>query len=129
MMQFSVSPWRLMKDDEDGKKIIRNLVALRQRFAPLFVELARRSGETGEPIMRYMEYAFPGMGYAEVRDQFMMGETLLVAPVLEKGARTRRVVIPPGRWRADDGKLYLGPDEIEIATPLSRLPHFTKVEK
>ena len=126
MMQFSVSPWRLMKDDPDGQRIICDLVALRQRFAPKFVELARRAGETGEPMMRSMEYAYPHMGYAEIRDQFMMGEDLLVAPVLEKGAKTRRVAIPPGRWRGDDGKTVEGPATIEVAAPLERLPHFVR---
>ena len=115
-----------MKDDLDGQRIIRDLVALRQRFAPKFLELARRSGETGEPMMRCMEYAYPRMGYAEIRDQFLMGEDLLVAPVLEKGTKSRRVVIPPGRWCGDDGKTVEGPMTIEITTPLDRLPHFIR---
>ena len=116
-----------MKDDPDGQCIIRDLVALRQRFSPKFVELARRSGETGEPMMRSMEYAYPRMGYAEIRDQFLMGENLLVAPVVEKGAKSRRVVIPPGRWRGDDGKTVEGPASIEVPTPLERLPYFERV--
>ena len=110
-----------------GQPIIRDLVALRQKFAPKFVELARRAGETGEPIMRYLEYSYPGMGYAEIRDQFMMGDDLLVAPVVEKGAKTRRVVIPPGRWRGDDVKEVVGPATVEVAAPLERLPHFVRL--
>ena len=115
-----------MKDDPEGRRIIRDLVALRQRFVPKFVELARRSGETGEPMMRYLEYSWPNMGYAEIKDEFMMGEDLLVAPVTEKNATSRKVVLPPGRWKADDGQTYEGPAEISIATPLSRLPFFIK---
>ena len=124
MMQFSVSPWRLMKDDPDGRRIIRDLVALRQRFAPKFVELARRSGKTGEPMMRSLEYAYPRMGYAEVNDEFLMGKDLLVAPVLEKGAKKRRVVVPPGNWRGDDGSRVAGPATVEIPVTLERLPYF-----
>ena len=126
MMQFSISPWRLMKDDPDGRRIIRDLVALRQKFAPKFVELARRAGETGEPMMRYLEYAYPGMGYAEIRDQFMMGDDLLVAPVVEKGATSRKVIFPPGTWKADDGRIYNGPATIYIPAPLTRLPYFER---
>ena len=126
MMQFSVSPWRLMKDDPDGQRIIRDLVALRQRFAPQFVKLAKESAKTGEPMMRSMEYAYPRMGYAEVRDQFLMGDGLLVAPVLQKGAKSRCVVIPPGRWRGDDDAVVVGPTTIEVPTPLERLPHFVR---
>ena len=74
--------------------------------------------------MRNLEYCFPGMGYAEVKDEFMMGDSLLVAPVMEKGATSRKVLVPPGRWRADDGSEVLGPCEITVAAPLSRLPYF-----
>ena len=99
---------------------------MRQRFAPQFVELAKASARTGEPMLRNLEYAFPGQGYADVRDEFMMGDDLLVAPVVEKGATRRRVMLPPSRWRADDGSLYEGPAMLDIAAPLDRLPHFTK---
>ena len=97
---------------------------LRQKFAPRFVELAKESAHTGEPMMRNIEYNFPGMGYADIKDQFLMGENLLVAPVVEKGATSRKVVLPPGKWKADDGQIHAGPATIEIPTPLSRLPYF-----
>jgi alpha-glucosidase len=57
----------------------------------------------------------------------MMGDDLLVAPVVEKGAKTRKVVLPPGKWHADDGRTYNGLAEIEVATPLDRLAHFVKI--
>ena len=124
MMQISASPWRVLSPEH--QRIFLETVALRQRFAPRFVELAKESAKTGEPMMRNMEYAFPGMGYAEIKDQFMMGDDLLVAPVVEKDAASRKVVLPPGTWRADDGTVFSGPAEIEVTTPLSRLPHFVR---
>ena len=89
-------------------------------------EIALES-DAGEPMMRNLEYAFPGRGYAGIRDEFLMGEDLLVAPVLEKGATSRRVVLPPGSWRADDGRTYDGPATIEADAPLARLPHFERI--
>jgi len=124
MMQFSASPWRYL--DAAHQKIISDTVALRQRFAPKFVALAKQAAKDGEPIMRNLEYVFPGQGYAEVRNEFLMGDDLLVAPVLEEGAKTRQVVLPPGKWRADDGKLHVGPVTISVETPLARLPYFQK---
>ena len=124
MMQFSASPWRVL--DAEKQKIVRDVVALRQKFAAKFVELAKESGRTGEPMLRNLEYNFPGMGYADIKDQFMMGDNLLVAPVMEKGVKSRKVVLPPGKWKADDGQIHTGPAEIEIPTPLSRLPHFVR---
>ena len=122
MMQFSASPWRCL--DAEKRQIIRDTVALRQRFADRFVALAAECGRTGEPMIRNLEYGFPGMGYAGIKDEFLMGDFLLVAPVVEKGAVSRKVVLPPGRWKADDGRTYDGPAEISVAAPLARLPHF-----
>lgn len=122
MMQFSASPWRVL--DKAKQQIIRDTVALRQKFADDFVKLARQSGHTGEPMLRNMEYNFPGLGYADVKDQFMMGDDLLVAPVLKKGQTERTVVIPPGKWLADDGVVVTGPTTITVKTSLARLPHF-----
>lgn len=124
MMQISASPWRVLSDGH--QRIFRETVALRQRFAPQFVELAKESARTGEPMMRALEYTFPGQGYADIHDEFLMGENLLVAPVVEKDATSRRVVLPPGTWRADDGSLYEGPATLDIPAPLDRLPHFVR---
>ena len=77
-------------------------------------------------MLRNLEYMFPGRGYAGIKDEFMMGDFLLVAPVVEKGATSRKVVIPPGDWRADDGMEISGPVEITVTAPLARLPHFVR---
>ena len=126
MMQISASPWRVL--DAEHQKLFSRAVELRQRFAPRFVELAKDSAKTGEPMMRNLEYCFPGCGYADVKDEFMMGDKMLVAPVMEKGAKSRKVVLPPGKWKADDGQVYDGPAEVEISAPLERLPFFAKIE-
>ena len=124
MMQISASPWRVLSVEH--QRIFKGVANLRQKYAPRFVELAKESARTGEPMMRNLEYNFPGMGYADIKDQFIMGNDLLVAPVVEKGAGSRKVVLPPGKWKADDGRLHIGPATIETATPLSRLPHFIR---
>jgi len=124
MMQISASPWRVL--DPEHQRLFNEVVALRQRFAPLLVELAKESAKTGEPMMRNLEYEFPGMGYAGVKDEFMMGDRLLVAPVIKKGAVERKVVIPPGKWRDADGKVFAGPAEVVVPAPLAKLPYFVK---
>ena len=77
--------------------------------------------------MRPLEYAFPHQGFADVRDEFMMGDDLLVAPVLEKDG-TRRVSLPPGRWHDDLGAVIDGPADFTLErVPLSRLPHYERL--
>ena len=126
MMQFSASPWRVL--DAEKQQIVRDTVALRQKFAPMFVELAKKAATDGEPILRGLEYNYPNQGYASVIDEFMMGTDLLVAPQMEKDATTRDVVIPPGTWKADDGTTVVGPKTITVKTPLARLPYFVRVK-
>ena len=75
-----------------------------------------------------VEYAFPGNGYSAVNDQFALGDSLIVAPQIEKGAESREVCLPAGRWLADDGEVFTGPARIIVKTPLSRLPHFVKAQ-
>ena len=127
MMQFSASPWRVL--DPEKQRIVRDVVALRQKFAPTIVALAKQAAADGEPILRNLEYNYPNQGYAAVIDQFMMGTDLLVAPQMDKGAASRTVVVPPGTWKADDGSVVTGPKTVTVRTPLARLPHFVKVEK
>ena len=124
MMQISASPWRVL--DAPHQEIFKKVLAIRQKFAPRIAALAKKTGETGEPILRNLEYNYPGKGYAHVIDEFMMGEDLLVAPVLKKGEASRAVVLPPGMWLADDGATFNGPCTIIVQTPLSRLPHFVR---
>ena len=52
-----------------------------------------------------MEYSFPNKGYAKITSQFMLGDDILVAPVLVKGHTTKLVYVPEGKWQYKD-KIY-----------------------
>lgn len=125
MMQFSVAPWRIL--DEEQFAAVCACVALRQRFAPYILAEARKSAVSGEPVMRNMEYACPGMGYSLWNQQFLIGEDLLVAPVVEKGLTRQSVQLPPGRWRGFDGKRYKGPAVVTVPVGLATLPYFERI--
>ena len=89
MMQFSAAPWRAL--DESSLAIVRECVALHRRYRDYILETAHRAASSGEPMLRYLEYEFPHEGLARVIDQFMLGDRLLVCPVLKSGARSRRI--------------------------------------
>lgn len=124
MMQFSAAPWRLL--DEAHLRCCLEAAQLHIKFAAYILEPAHHTAKTGEPTMRHMAYAYPELGYETIRDQFMLGDELLVAPVLEKGAVKRTIVFPPGRWQGDDGSVVKGSVTLEVAAPLSRLPWYRK---
>lgn len=124
MMQFSVAPWRVLSPE--NLAICRRMAALHTERGPEILSFARDSARSGEPIVRSLDYAYPGQGYGEVLDQFLLGPDILVAPVVEKGARTRRLLVPPGRWKGDDGTVVVGPASLEVLAPLERLPWYRR---
>ena len=98
---------------------------IRKQFTSLIKELVRKSAQTGEPIMTNMEYYFPNQGYAEIKDQFMLGARMMITPMVETGSK-RRVVFPEGKWKTDGGQTYQGSRTYEIEVPFDRLPYFIK---
>ncbi len=58
----------------------------------------------------------------------MLGSKLLVAPATEKGQTTKKVFLPKGKWKSDEGKMYKGGQVITIDVPLKRLPYFELVK-
>jgi len=125
MMQFSVAPWRIL--DEKHLEICRNMAKLHVKMGNYILEYARKAAITGEPIVRHMEYMFPHQGFAECKDQFMLGDKYLVTPVVTPD-NTRRVVLPKGNWRDESGKVFKGGQTITINADVERLPYFEKIK-
>jgi alpha-glucosidase (family GH31 glycosyl hydrolase) len=126
MMQFSVAPWRVLSKENGA--ICLKMSKLHEEFGEHILNLTKEASKTGEPIVKPMELAFPGNGYELIKDQFVLGNDIVVAPVTEKGARSRKVVLPNGNWKADDGNTYKGGKAIEVMVPLERLPYFRKIK-
>ncbi len=124
MMQFSAAPWRVL--DKPRLEAVKRAVKTRQQFVPYILELAEKAARTGEPIVAPLEYYYPNQGFAEIKDEFLLGDRILVAPVVTKGQSRRKVALPPGKWKSDEGQIYDGGHEITIDTPIERLPHFEK---
>jgi alpha-glucosidase len=124
MMQFSVAPWRVLSPENAA--LCLAAAQLHARYGARIVALAREAARTGEPILRPLAWQWPHQGYEPITDQFLLGADLLVAPVVEKGARKRSITFPPGRWRGDDGSLVAGPTTKEVDAPLARLPHYER---
>ena len=80
---------------------------------------------SGRPIMCALELAYPDIG--PVWDQYLLGADLLVAPVLEPGATSRRVVVPPGAWEGlFDGTELEGPGVVEVAVTPAEIPVYLR---
>jgi alpha-D-xyloside xylohydrolase len=82
----------------------------------------------GRPIQRPLGLAHPELG-VHPSDEYMFGDELLVAPILDRGQTRRRVIVPSGTWIDFwDGSPHT-PDargEIEVDAPLAKLPLFLR---
>ena len=126
MMQFSVAPWRVL--DKHHLTAVLDAVKLREKFKDYILTATKQAAVTGEPILRSMEYVFPKSGYATIKDQFLIGDSLLVAPVVEKNATKRMIAVPKGNWKTADDKILKGPKMLEVNVNINSLPYFVKVK-
>ncbi len=122
MMQFSVAPWRIL--DSVYLKAVLKVVETRQKYLPVIMEVLRSSAKTGEPALRPLEYDYPNQGFEQVKDQFLIGEKLLIAPVVSTND-SRTVVFPKGKWKYN-GKTITGPASRVYKVELDELLIFEK---
>ena len=128
LLQFSLGPWHF---DEETIRLCREASELHLKFSPYIEKLAEAVPRTGEPILRPLWYNFPAEREAEtVMDEFMVGDALLVAPVVVKGQMRRDVYLPAGQWRDyKTGKLVEGGRWVrDYEARLDTLPMFVNVK-
>ncbi|MFB7919139.1 glycoside hydrolase family 31 protein [Streptomyces sp. NPDC056061] len=96
----------------------------RERLRPYFETLAQSAALTGAPYVRPLWWGAPGdRALRACEDAFLLGDALLVAPVLEHGADRRAVRLPRGRWYdTATGEVFEGPGQVLLDAPLSRVP-------
>ncbi|MEV8006066.1 glycoside hydrolase family 31 protein [Streptomyces parvus] len=114
-------PW------EFGPEVLEHARAAlveRERLRPYFVSLSQVARLTGAPYVRPVWWGAPGdRALRECEDAFLLGDALLVAPVLEPGVRRRAVRLPRGRWYDTvTGRAYEGPGQVLVDAPLSGVP-------
>ena len=125
MMQFSVAPYRILSDE--NLAAVRFAADLHAAMGKRIFELVRASAKSGDPVMTPLAFRDPDGGFERTTDAFFLGEDIVVYPVLEKGARTRTLTLPKGKWRFTDGTVYAGRETITVPAPLGHLPFFERV--
>ena len=124
MMQFSWAPWRAL--NVQSQQLCLEAAKIHLKFSDVIMEAVKETQKTGEPILKSMEYCYPHCGYEKINNQFLLGKDMLVCPVIEKGATTRKVVLPAGMWQYCDGEIYEGEQEICVEASISVLPYFIR---
>ena len=114
--------------EPDAQKILTNYDRLRYRLMPYIYSLAWMTTNESYTPMRPLAMDYRSdMRALNIGDQYMYGPALLVSPVTEPGATTRRMYLPKGSWydfwtgrRLDGGAM------IDAAAPIERMPLFVR---
>lgn len=117
-------PW------EFGDEVLnatRKAIELRTRFIPYLYTFAEQTTRTGAPLMRPLVLEFPGDPKTfNLRDQWLLGDRLLVAPILSSGGK-RDVYLPEGRWiDFNTGASIQGGHTQRVSAPLDTIPAYVR---
>lgn len=108
--------------------IVRTALELRYKLLPYLYAKFWQSHETGAPVQRPLLFDFQHDASArEVDDAYLLGDALLVAPVLQPGIVARRVYLPEGTWYDwYSGEAHPGARHITAEAPVERVPLFAR---
>ena len=107
-------PWTY---GEQALEIVRKFLELRYSMIPYWYSVAFESHQTGHPLIRPISYHFP-QKFDD--NSFMVGESILVYPVLEEDTKKMNIELPPGKWyslwdsRVNEGTIEETVDESYI---------------
>lgn len=109
---------------DEALGIIRRYMELRYRLLPYLYTLAWETSQTGAPLARPLFWNEPeNPALWQVEDAFLLGGDLLVAPVVEEGARQRTLQLPRGGWYSLSNDAYFdGSRQVNLDAPLEHIP-------
>lgn len=115
-------PWNY---GEDAANNMAKWLDAKHRLMPYLYNLAIQANAQGHPMQRAMFLEFPEDRTAHFLDrQYMLGPSLLVAPVFEPLGQESEYYLPSGRWTSffDPSRLVTGPKWIKEQVPLDEIP-------
>ncbi|GIY24071.1 myogenesis-regulating glycosidase [Caerostris extrusa] len=96
VIQFSIAPWDY---DDEVVSIAKKMVLLHEKYSNYLLRAAMEATATGNPIIRPLWWIAPDdVDALRTDSQFLVGDGILVAPVLAKGKKKRNIYLPEGKW-------------------------------
>ena len=122
--KFSVDLWH----DPGTIALFRRYAILHTSLLPYFATYAAEAHRTGVPILRHLVLEYPEDPRAATAEyQYLLGESLLVAPVVEQGAVNRKLYLPKGDWlNYWTGDHLTGGKDVTVPAPLDQIPIFVR---
>lgn len=115
---------------EKNYPVLKDIIDLRERLKPYIIKYMDIASRTGSPIMRpmFFDYYEDEICYT-LDDQYMFGEDILFAPILEQGVTERSVYLPKGNWvNVIDKKTYVGGQTVSVKAEIDQFIAFVKCE-
>ncbi len=118
-------PWAYGTSNTES---FRRHVNLRMKLLPYYYSCARESYESGIPIIRPLFFEFPFDKQSwNIEDQALIGDRVMIAPVIQSKADARDVYFPKGDWISWwDKKVYTGPGIQSVPAPTEFVPLFLR---
>ncbi len=124
--QFKPEPYHYPQYESITKKFVK----MRYEWLPYNYTLAYENAAFGLPLARPLNFRGdnPDAKFADVEDEYLWGDEVLVAPIMKKGAVSRKVLFPAGEWiNWNNPRLrYNGGQTALVKAPLSELPLFVR---
>lgn len=114
--------------DEPYKSLIKTVVNERYKMLAYNYTLSYLQTTKAQPLVSPLFYYYDNDSMAsKIEDEYMWGENILVAPVLEKNISKRKTYLPKGQWfQLTDNKMYDGNNSYQIAVNNMEIPIFIK---
>jgi alpha-glucosidase len=112
--------------NEQTKQIYRNFTRLHTDLIPHIQKYSKIACETGMPPVRHLVLKYPNdVNVYGCNDEFMLGDGLLVAPILTQGTTEREVYLPAGNWtELLTGKALTGGTTVTAHANLGQIPAY-----
>jgi oligosaccharide 4-alpha-D-glucosyltransferase len=113
--------------DQQTRDIVRRYIRARYRMLPYLYTTAWQNSQTGMPMTRPLVFAEDDASFFEDQSAFLWGDSLLVAPVTEKGAETKEFKLPEGVWfNFWSGTRHDGGNALSVPVTLDDIPVFVR---
>ncbi len=110
--------------------ICEKYMNIREALREYTRRLMKEAHEKGTPVMRTLFYEFPTDEESwKIEDEYMYGDSYLVAPILQRGQKTRKIYLPAGHnWKEYENEIcHHGGQYIEVPVTLENIPVFVKI--
>ena len=123
----SGDPNEIWSFGEENHRILKDLILLRERLRPYIEKQMKTASDKGYPVMRPMFFAYPSDEICyDLGEQYMFGDDILFAPIVNRGQTEKEVYLPEGEWILTKTKELYHPGRHTVSAKIDEFVAFVK---